>query len=300
MENKKKTTKNVIGQVYNLIQRWQSQEYLKTGKTPEVYGIIFSNEGAKGRPPLFDASKSQTGGIRAYWEDESKGWICISAPEPGYEIKAPKSLRNYFSKQEVYNPKRKLVQCVTYLDVSHLNVSKTTDFKSCFEAYGYSEADDVAELKGLETWDVKSGSIFRNFFTDAFPFNKTIELDLSSWEFRDDGIVDLFGFFWDFAPSAQNVYLNLGWKSLLRIKGNRMFSFFACNAENVKIDGIENWNIGYDCSFNAMFENFVIKSNYFLDLSQWSKEYCVGCPHHSFSDGTFFRIKEPKWYRDIF
>lgn len=136
---------------------------------------------------------------------------------------------------------------------------------------------------------------FEIFFTDAFPFNKTIELDSSSWEFRDDGIVDLFGFFWDFAPSAQNVYLNLGWKSLLRIKGNRMFSSFACNAENVKIDGIENWNIGYDCSFNAMFENFAIKSNYFLDLSQWSKEYCVGCPHHSFSDGTFFRIKEPKW-----
>ena len=65
MKNKKKTTKHVIGRVYRLIQRWQLQEYLKTGKTPEVHGIIFSNEGAKGRPPLFDASKNQTGGIRA-------------------------------------------------------------------------------------------------------------------------------------------------------------------------------------------------------------------------------------------
>ena len=96
MKRKKKITKNVVGQVFGLIRQWQSIVYLKTSKTPEVNGIIFSNEGSKGRTPLFDASKSQTGGIIAYWEDESKGWICISAPEPGYEIRAPKSMKDFF------------------------------------------------------------------------------------------------------------------------------------------------------------------------------------------------------------
>lgn len=300
MKRKKKITKNVVGQVFGLIRQWQSIVYLKTSKTPEVNGIIFSNEGSKGRTPLFDASKSQTGGIIAYWEDESKGWICISAPEPGYEIKAPKSLENYFSEQQVYDSKRKSIHYITYLDVSHLDVSNTTDFTSCFEEFGNSEFDAIAELKGLETWNVKNGKHFSRFFAFAFPFNKTIELDLSSWEFHNDDVVDLFGFFWGFAASAQNVYLNLSWKSLLRMRGNKMFSHFAGNAENVKIDGIEEWNIGYDCCFNAMFEKFAVKSNCILNLFHWNEECCAGCPHHSFSDGTFFRIKEPKWYRDIF
>ena len=180
MEKKKKTTKNVIGRVYNLIRRWQSQEYLKTGKTPKVHGIIFSNEGAKGRPPLFDASKSQTGGIRAYWEDESKGWICISAPEPGYEIKAPKSMENYFC-GILRNKNQKKYYNIAYLDVSHLDVSKTTNFSYCFREYGKSKDSKII---GLNHWKFNLEVSLKGMFLDAFPNNETVFLDLSEWKFN--------------------------------------------------------------------------------------------------------------------
>ena len=97
-KKKKKVAKHVVGPIIRLICEWQlktiKESYLSCA--PEINGIIFSNEGSKGREPLFDASKNKTGDAMAYWEDESKGWICISAPEPGYKIRAPKSMKEFF------------------------------------------------------------------------------------------------------------------------------------------------------------------------------------------------------------
>ena len=94
---KKRTTKHVIGNILILIKKWQLASSNGVSH-PFVEGIVFSNEGAKGRTPLFDASNSKTGDIFAYWKDEKSGILEISAPEPGYEIKAPKSMDCYFHK----------------------------------------------------------------------------------------------------------------------------------------------------------------------------------------------------------
>ena len=41
---------------------------------------------------------------------------------------------------------------ISYLDVSHLNVSKTKNFCACFFGFGRHVAN--SEILGLETWDV--------------------------------------------------------------------------------------------------------------------------------------------------
>ena len=89
---KKKITKSVIAPVIPRVKSLQMKLARETGQFPVIKGIVFSNEGAQGRAPLGDFSENQTGDILAYWEDESKGIICISAPEPGYEIQAPEDL----------------------------------------------------------------------------------------------------------------------------------------------------------------------------------------------------------------
>ena len=83
MKEKKKVTKHVIGHILILIKKWQLASSNGVSR-PFVEGIVFSNEGAKGRTPLFDASNSKTGDIFAYWKDEKSGILEISAPEPGY------------------------------------------------------------------------------------------------------------------------------------------------------------------------------------------------------------------------
>ncbi len=66
-----KTTEHTIGNVYFKIFDWKCK-MASNGKPVEVFGMVFSNEGSKGRDPLFDISKSQTGDIFAYWKDEKK------------------------------------------------------------------------------------------------------------------------------------------------------------------------------------------------------------------------------------
>ena len=156
---KKKVTKHVVGDVGHYLR-----QYIDTHKEEklEVSGVEFSNLGAQGREPLFDVSRCQKGTIMAYWKDECKNCIVISAPEPGFEIKAPKSLCNYFRGWRL-----------SYLDVSHLDVSHTTDFYKCFRNFGSASAkgeSKPSEIIGLETWDVSSGENFSFMFEHCFFF----------------------------------------------------------------------------------------------------------------------------------
>lgn len=123
---KKKITKSVIAPVVPHIKNLQIKLAEETGQFPVIKGIVFSNEGAQGREVLEDFSENQTGDILAYWEDESKGIIRISAPEPGYEIQAPGALALMF------NGKTMTAWGLSYLDVGHLDVSQTYDFRRCF------------------------------------------------------------------------------------------------------------------------------------------------------------------------
>ena len=66
-----KTTEHTIGNVYPKIFDWKCK-MASSGKPVEVFGIVFSNEGSKGREPLFDVSSRQTNDIFAYWKDEKK------------------------------------------------------------------------------------------------------------------------------------------------------------------------------------------------------------------------------------
>ena len=200
-----KTTEHTIGDVYPKIFDWKCK-IASSGKPVEVFGMVFSNEGSKGRAQLFDISKSQTGDIFAYWKDEKKGILEISASEPGYEIRAPKSMQAFFS---VYPNKRKhIASSVFYLDVSHLDVSETITFEDCFRGFG---ATKNSEIIGLENWNIGNGSDIREAFCDAFPYNDLVSLDLSSWKFSESKDVFPYGLFCRFAPTASKVELNLSW-----------------------------------------------------------------------------------------
>lgn len=50
-----KVTKEPVGPIFHLIREWRmtTPSYLGIN----IHGIIFSNEGAKGREPLFDATE---------------------------------------------------------------------------------------------------------------------------------------------------------------------------------------------------------------------------------------------------
>lgn len=95
MTTKKRTTKHVVGNIFNLIKKWQLDAY-DGFSYPLVNGIVFSNEGAEGREPLFDATEFRKKEIFAYWGNRVEGILCISAPEPGYEILAPKVMYRFF------------------------------------------------------------------------------------------------------------------------------------------------------------------------------------------------------------
>ena len=173
-KEKKKVTPHVVGDICRLVD-YYLREHKEEDK--KISGIIFSNEGAKGREPLFDASNSKTGDIFAYWEDEEKGVICISAKESGFEVKAPKNMQHFFSSW------RRSDFLITYLDVTHLDVSKTTNFEDCFRNFGGNASLSMkapACLVGLETWDVSNGFCFDCMFFNAFLDNESVTLDLSN------------------------------------------------------------------------------------------------------------------------
>ena len=293
-KKKKKVAKHVVGPIMRLICEWQlktiKESYLS--RAPEINGIIFSNEGSKGREPLFDASKNKTGDAMVYWEDESKGWICISAPEPGYEIRAPKSMKEFFY-GTVFFDDGVAGKSITYLDVSHLDVSNTTDFEGCFWGFGQH---GESKIKGLETWDVSHGTKFFGMFERAFSNNEIVSLDLSSWCFQMTKEINMASMFRDFAGWSKDVTLNLkDWQVFTVGNFESMFDGFASEAKRVKISGVEEWPVGHGYNFNRMFRDFAPQSNCRLNLSNWNKTGKLVGSHEEFSDGTFFKIREPEW-----
>lgn len=309
MKTENKTTRHVVGPIMPLIYGWQLEAMKKSylSRVPEVNGIVFSNEGSKGREPLFDASRSKTKDIMAYWNDKEKGILEISAPEPGYELKTPKTMKDFFygavlstkSPDKSSSRRHRFIngtseKFISYLDVSHLDVSKTVNFQGCFWGFGQSTQ---SEIKGLETWDVSRGVEFRGMFENAFSDNETVSLDLSSWCFSETAEINMGSMFSNFASSAKSVTLNLdGWKTSMIENFTAMFDNFASKAIEVEVQGIEKWVIEHGNCFMFMFRNFALQSNYQLDLSYWNKK-CEALPgdHYHFSAGTFFQIKEPKW-----
>ena len=291
---KKKTTKHVIGPIMRLICEWQLKVIKESGssRAPEVNGIIFSNEGSKGRKPLFDASKNKTGDIMVYWENEMKGWLCISHPEPGYEIRVPKSMKEFFY-GTVFFDNGVAGKSITYLDVSHLDVSNTADFEGCFWGFGQH---GESRIKGLEAWDVSHGIKFFGMFERAFSNNEIVSLDLSSWRFSMTKEINMGSMFRDFAGWSKDVTLNLkDWQVFTVGNFESMFDGFASEAKNLQISEIEEWSVGHGYNFNRMFRNFAPHSNYRLNLSSWNRTGKLMGSHEEFSDGTFFKIREPEW-----
>ena len=291
-KQKKKVTKHVIGDVYCLVDDFLSKHKKENFK---ITGLEFSNSGAQGRKPLFDATYSKKGTIMAYWKDELQNCIVITAPEPGYEIKAPKCLWHFFDveKNRYFHP--------THLDVSHLDVSNTTNFSFCFRHFGFGfgkKSKDVitSKIVGLETWDVSNGEDFGNMFDEAFPQNKNISLNLSSWRFNQKAKITFWGMFQRFGGQANKVILDVsGWNTTNVYNFDQMFKQFAPRAKMVELKGIENWRLGDtgSISLSYVFDDFAKASTCRLDLSGWS----VGCTQkprmENFSRGGFFKIKEP-------
>ena len=284
----KRTTDHPVRSIIKTIVDWQNT--FPKGKIPEINGIVFSNSGALGREPLFDASENNTGDILAYWENKSKKWLCISHPESGYEIRAPQNMDSFFSGYTL-DSKGCVREALSYLDVSHLDVSETTNFNSCF--WGFGICCPTSKLVDLETWDISNGSDFSLFFGYAFPDNKEVNLDLSKMCFSKYKELNFRAFFQDFAGSAEKINLSLCWVTDSVWNFAEMFSFFGINAKRINIFGIEEWYVNNGSCFDEMFDNFALNGNCFLDLSNWKIK--GKCNHEAFARGTFFKIKEPNW-----
>lgn len=266
-EKRKRTTKHVLGDVY---QRLDSNLSEHIEENLVVTSLEFSNSGAQGREPLFDASRCQKGTIMAYWKDENKDCIVISAPEPGYEILAPKKMRYFFAGK--YSRYFK----IAHLDVTHLNVSDTTDFAGCFEKFGFGENNketNTSKIVGLETWDISNGKHFEEMFEWAFPQNENISLDLSSWRFNPKIRINFWRTFKGFAQQADKVILDVSnWNTTNVYFFDQMFENFAPHAKIVKVKGIEDWRLGTgSISLDHAFDNFAKASSCRLNLSKWSK-----------------------------
>lgn len=301
MVTKKKITKHVVGPVLDLIAQWQMKmvQELSLFTAPEVHGIIFSNDGARGRKSLFDASKNKTGDIFAYWEDIKKGTICITAKEAGYEVKAPKNMDYFFAKC-IYYPTKSYGEYdfgehINFLDVTHLNVDNSTSFRYCFKHFAKG-CMRKGSICGLETWDMSKATDLSGMFKWAFDAAETVNFDLSNWRFSEKLLIDVSEMFDGFAQTAEVVKLNLKWWNTSGFYNYyRMFQYFANKSEEVHLYGIEDWCIKKDNVFDYMFLDFAPWSQCHLDLSKWSEDGALTGTHFQFATNTFFKIKEPAW-----
>lgn len=235
----KKIAEDSLGPLYNMLDDYILKKW---NEIPPVTGIIFSNKGADGRKLLFDATKNKTKEIMAYWYDEKNGIIEITAKESGYEIRGPKSMKEFFYNRPYEN------FLISYLDVSHLDVSNVIDFSGCFRDFGYIVPGDVgkgvkSEIVGLETWNVTNGENFSFMFSDAFNKNDTVELNLSAWRFNSQNPIKFIGTFENLGWKVNEVSLDItGWNIT---NGNYycydVFSGFAPHAKTVQIKGIKDW-----------------------------------------------------------
>ena len=286
---KKNVTKHMLGDVYLFLDSYLS-EHIEENLV--VTSLEFSNLGAQGRTPLFDASYTETGDIMAYWKDKNKKCIVISAPEPGYEIKAPKKMSFFFGGEFSHHFK------ITHLDVTHLDVSDTTDFAYCFLLFGYNSREKTKDVKiiGLETWDVSNGKNFENMFDRAFPFNESINLNLSSWRFSEKEEITFYEMFHCFGQQASKVILDVnGWSPESVYAFTKMFKQFAFHAKTVELKGIEKWKMHNKMDVSKMFVKFAPNSDWYPNLSKWDMKGNLPYKHEEFAAGLFFKIREPEW-----
>lgn len=139
---KNKTTKHTILCPQFIISEVKSSYYANNMNVC-IKGIVFSDRGADGRTPICDVSARFSKDIFAYWEDKANGIICVSHCEPGYDILAPKNMDEFFSG----------IDDVMFLDVSHLNVSKSENLKTCFIGFSTKYKGERKRIKGLECWE---------------------------------------------------------------------------------------------------------------------------------------------------
>lgn len=229
----KKITEDSLGPLYNMLDDY----ILKKGnEIPPVTGIIFSDRGADGRKPLFDATENKTKEIMAYWYDEKNGIIEITAKESGYEIRSPGSMNYFFYNRPYEN------FLISYLDVSHIDVSDVSDFSCCFRDFGYIVPGDMgkgvkSEIVGLETWNVINGEDFSFMFSDAFNKSDTVELNLSTWHFNSQKPIKFIGTFENLGWKVNKVSLDItGWPVATKNNYCDIFSGFAPHAETVQIN----------------------------------------------------------------
>ena len=166
---------------------WFMSEFKELDAKNQIKQIIFSNEGAKGRKPLFDCSNSLTKDIFVYWKNEKEGVLEISASEPGYEIKAPKRMEGVFAGA-------RLPSSLELLDVSHLDVSLSSNFRNCFRNFGHV---NERQIVGLDKWNMKNANDLAWMFENFCPENKEINLNVSGWNLQYchslAGVFDNFG-----------------------------------------------------------------------------------------------------------
>lgn len=246
----------VLGNLRERIAKYE----IKTKK--RIKGVIFSNEGARGRTPLIDVSKGYTKSYFAYESFKNKDYLDISAPEPGVEVKAPKDMSLFFT--QVWNESLKCNALANfeYLDVTHLDVSDTTNFEACFSGFGLG---CNSKIVGLEKWNMRKARHLNSMFCDAFEFNHEVKLDLSSWEV-------------DNVKEFECTFRN-----------------FAKKAKTVELKGIEQWKPAKVIWFTEMFSGFAPASTCQLDLSGWSQYTKKHSKPYGFAKNTFFRIQEPEW-----
>lgn len=252
MKEKKKVTKHIWRS-----SMWFMSEFKELDAKNQIKQIIFSNEGAKGRKPLFDCSNSLTKDIFVYWKNEKEGILEISASEPGYEIKAPKRMEGVFAGAH-------LPSSLELLDVSHLDVSLSNNFRNCFRNFGHV---NERQIVGLNKWNMKNANDLAWMFENFCSENKEINLNVSGWNLQ-------------YCHSLAGVFDNFG-----------------KNAKTINIVGLESWSLpkGY-ADMDVMFRNFGDNANYFLDLTNWAIDKKV--KHKNFAENTFFKIKEPVWEQE--
>lgn len=260
---------------------------------PKTKGIIFSNEGSRGRKPLFDVSEDSSGSIMAYWKDELQKCIIITAPEPGYEVLAPEDMTHFFC---YLNEGLDGKSLLTFLDVTHLDVSKTRYFTECFREFGASKPSKII---GIETWDVSSGERFWGMFRWAFAKTDDVHLDLSNWRFPKTYDFSMQSMFESFGFSSKNIELNLnGWNVDSCSSFRAMFQRFGYEASKVNLLGFDTWTFQKkykEISMRHMFSHFSPESDCHIDLSGWNNSNVIRAAHKGFATGTFFKIKQPKW-----
>lgn len=289
-KQKKKVTKHVVGDVYCLTNEFLSKHRKENFK---ITGLEFSNLGAQGRIPLFDATYSKKGTIMAYWKDELQKCIIITAPEPGYEVLAPEDMTHFFCHLNEGLDGKSLL---TFLDVTHLDVSKTRYFTECFREFGASKPSKII---GLETWDVSNGERFWGMFRWAFAKTDDVHLDLSSWRFPKTYDFSMQSMFESFGFSSKNIELNLnGWNVDSCSSFRAMFQRFGYEASKVNLLGLDTWAFQKkykEISMRHMFSHFSPGSDCHIDLSGWNNSNVIRAAHKGFATGTFFKIKQPKW-----